>query len=91
VWPKGLTVVDAAAFADVSRRNKVEGARHAHEELRLELREAKLLDWRTTLLKRRPEILGCVSSPTDIQQSHGRLAVAGKPDRHEPHIIHTSQ
>jgi hypothetical protein len=43
VWPDALTLAQAAAFADVARRSRLEGAQYAHQKLGLDLREAKAL------------------------------------------------
>jgi hypothetical protein len=51
VWPEGITSAEAAAFANVSRRSRVKGARYAHEKLRLELRAAKVLALHVTSAK----------------------------------------
>jgi hypothetical protein len=51
VWPDGLTAMAAVSFAEVTRGDTLEGARYAHEELRLDLREAKVLAMHVTRTK----------------------------------------
>jgi hypothetical protein len=51
VWPSKLTPTEASAFAEVSRRSTLDGARYAHEKLGLDLREAKALAFHVTRTK----------------------------------------
>src|ERR1022692_811689 len=51
VWPSSLTASEAAAFADVTRRRTLDGARYAVEKLGLDMREAKALAYRVTRTK----------------------------------------
>jgi hypothetical protein len=51
VWPSSLTSAETAAFAVSSRRSTLEAARYAHENLGLDLREAKALAFHITRIK----------------------------------------